>query len=141
MADNSEMTDSDYINKNFDRVLGKPGVKAVLVLDRETGNVLKTGGNTELFRKESTESSKPSISNDAPSEGTTETSSADREGVIELATLVWNYVNATEQFVQDLNKEDTTHLQRLRTATQELVIITDPRFILAVAHDKKPNSG
>nr|CDN29899.1 Putative protein of unknown function [Podospora anserina]CDP24371.1 Putative protein of unknown function [Podospora anserina S mat+] len=140
MADHSEMTDFEYISKNFDRLLGKPGVKAILVLDRETGNVLKTGGNTDLFRKESSESSKPSISNDAPSDGAAEPSTADREGVVELATLVWNYVDVTEQFVQDLNKEDTARLQRLRTATQELVIITDPKFILAVAHDK-PNSG
>lgn len=88
--------DFEYISKNFDCLLGKLGVKVILVFDCEMGNVLKIGGNMDLFCKESFEFLKLLIFNDVLSDGVVEFLIVDREGVVEFVIFVWNYVDVIE---------------------------------------------
>jgi dynein light chain roadblock-type len=73
----------------------------------------------------------------------------------DVAGMVWSFLSAAGNLVDELDKEDEVRLLRLRTKKNELVIVPgahatlaavsltadfdpDPKFILVVIHDTPP---
>ncbi|KAH7157449.1 hypothetical protein B0J13DRAFT_617543 [Dactylonectria estremocensis] len=136
MADSSLTNGQDPLEEKLGRLSKKPGVKASIVLDRATGAILKTSGQVDALQttKSRTTSTATSFSNEtavAPEEGET-------RGVEQFAAMVWNFVNNSGSFVQELDTEDEVKLLRLRTRKQELVIVPDSKYLLVVVHDTAP---
>lgn len=92
----------EALEEKLGRLTRKPGVKASIVLDRATGSILKTSGDTAALRtsKSRNESTAASFSNEAPAAEESES-----KGLEEFARMVWNYVNTSGQLVQDLDTE------------------------------------
>ena len=90
------------------RLSKKPGVKATIILDRTSGAILKTSGQVSSIRRtKSPNSSLPtqtgaSFSGDAGLNGA---SSGQDQGVEELAAMVWNFIGAAGNLVQELDTE------------------------------------
>ncbi|KAF7553998.1 hypothetical protein G7Z17_g3253 [Cylindrodendrum hubeiense] len=136
MADSSLANGQDPLEEKLGRLSKKPGVKASIVLDRATGAILKTSGDIDALQttKSRTTSTATSFSNDttaAPEE-------SESRGVEQFAAMVWNFVNNSGSFVQELDTEDEVRLLRLRTRKQELVIVPDSKYLLVVVHDTPP---
>ncbi|KAL6858061.1 hypothetical protein ACO1O0_005508 [Amphichorda felina] len=125
----------DALEEKLERLTRKPGVKASIVVDRATGSILKTSGETAALRtyKSRNESTAASFTNEVPAPEESES-----RGLEEFASLVWNYVNMSGQLVQDLDTEDELKLLRLRTKKQEIVIVPDSKYLLTVIHDTPP---
>ncbi|KAH7175462.1 hypothetical protein EDB81DRAFT_874309 [Dactylonectria macrodidyma] len=138
MADLSLANGQDPLEEKLGRLSKKPGVKASIVLDRATGAILKTSGQVDALQttKSRTTSTASSFSGEtavAPEEG-----EGDAQGVDQFAAMVWNFVNNSGSFVQELDTEDEVKLLRLRTRKQELVIVPDSKYLLVVVHDTAP---
>lgn len=136
MTDSSIANGQDPLEEKLGRLSKKPGVKASIVLDRATGAILKTSGQIDALQttKSRTTSTATSFSSDTtavPEEGQS-------RGVEQFAAMVWNFVNNSGSFVQELDTEDEVKLLRLRTRKQELVIVPDSKYLLVVVHDTPP---
>ena len=92
----------DALEEKLERLTRKPGVKASIVLDRATGSILKTSGETAALRtsESRTESTAASFTNEVPAAEESES-----RGLEGFASLIWNYVNMSGQLVQDLDTE------------------------------------
>ena len=79
---------------------------ATVVLDRSTGSILKTTGHfssrstSALIASQSQNTTSNTLTDDDNSETTREA-----QGVEELASMVWNFVNAAGGLVQGLDSE------------------------------------
>ncbi|KAL2269501.1 hypothetical protein VTJ83DRAFT_1685 [Remersonia thermophila] len=157
MADSSLGAGPDALDETLGRLSKKPGVKAALVLDRESGAILKTSGQINLIRvaKPSGASAAAGAAADAaaaavaaapagaPSFASTDNSEAngseppnpEQQAAEEVAAMVWNFVSNAGSLVQELDAEDEVKLLRLRTKKQEFVIVPDPKYLLVVVHD------
>lgn len=135
MADPLSVNGQEALNEKLGRLSRKPGVKASLVLDRTTGSILKTSGQLAALRtsKARNEATAASFSNEAPAAEESES-----KGLEDFAALIWNYVNASEHLVQEVDGEDGLKLLRLRTKKQEIVIVPDAKYLLTVVHDTPP---
>ncbi|KAI5464484.1 hypothetical protein BGZ63DRAFT_377803 [Mariannaea sp. PMI_226] len=102
MADASLANGQDPLEEKLGRLSKKPGVKASIVLDRMTGAILKTSGQIEALHpsKTRTTSTATTYSNEstAPEE-------QESGGVEQFARMVWNFVNNSGNFVQELDTE------------------------------------
>lgn len=80
----------------------KPGVKASLILDRASGAILKTSGDTSVLRtaKSRNASTAASFSNEAPAAEESES-----QGMEDFAAMIWNFVNTSGSLVQELDGE------------------------------------
>ncbi|PHH50864.1 hypothetical protein CFIMG_004416RA [Ceratocystis fimbriata CBS 114723] len=137
----------DTLDEALARLSKKPGVKATIALDRVSGAILKTSGNTASLRPASLRSRPPTDGSEAlPTTPTTESaangafsipSAHDMEmrGVEHYSALVWAFVNTAGALVNDLEAEDELKLLRLRTKKQELVIVLHPKYLLILVHD------
>ncbi|KFY92804.1 hypothetical protein V500_04031 [Pseudogymnoascus sp. VKM F-4518 (FW-2643)] len=87
--------------ESLDRLSKKTGVLATIVLDRTSGAILNTSGTLSSIRSTtgSSQSVPAAVSDDASS------GPKDQNGVEELASLVWNYMNATKDLVQGLDAQ------------------------------------
>ncbi|KAF9879347.1 hypothetical protein CkaCkLH20_02890 [Colletotrichum karsti] len=123
------------------RLSKKPGVKAVVILDRATGAILRTTGQLS-FNASALPSSGSFSGEGAAAEqqqnGEGGEGSEQPQGLEDFAAKVWNWVNASGTLVLDLDTEDELKLLRLRTKKQELVIVPDPKYLLIVVHDTPP---
>ncbi|KAG8671469.1 hypothetical protein FPOAC2_04810 [Fusarium poae] len=135
MSDTTLVNGHEALEEKLGRLSKKPGVKASIVLDRATGAILKTSGQVDALQtsKSRTTSTATTFSNETPALEENET-----KGVEQFAAIVWNYVNSSENLVQELDGEDEVKLLRLRTRKQELVIVPDPKYLLVVVHDTPP---
>ncbi|KAL1843935.1 hypothetical protein VTJ49DRAFT_6878 [Mycothermus thermophilus] len=135
----------DALDETLGRLSKKPGVKAALVLDRESGAILKTSGqiNSIHVAKPSGASSSSAAPAGAPSFTSTNNSEAngndspnpEQQATEEVAAMMWNFVSNAGSLVQELDAEDEVKLLRLRTKKQEFVIVPDPKYLLIVVHD------
>ncbi|KND87395.1 hypothetical protein TOPH_07999 [Tolypocladium ophioglossoides CBS 100239] len=125
----------DALDEKLGRLSKKPGVKASIVLDRFNGAILKTSGDVSALRtaKARDAATAASFSNEAPVAEESES-----KGVEDFAAVIWNFVNTSGQLVQEVDTEDELRLLRLRTKKQEIVIVPDSKYILAVVHDTPP---
>ncbi|RDL37018.1 uncharacterized protein BP5553_04451 [Venustampulla echinocandica] len=120
------------VSETISRLAGKSGVKATMVLDRSLNTVLQTTGSFSSFR------SLDAPRNTASASTTSDTNTANEEGVDEFAAMIWSFVNSAGGLVHNLDSEDDIKLLRLRTKKNELVIVPDPKYIFVVVHDTPP---
>lgn len=145
----------------LNRLSQKAGVQSTLVLERETGAVVRMSGaistasslNSSQSRHESTTIS---ALDDTPTGANKEPTKAE-----EVASMVWGFINTASGLVTGLDGDDEVKLLRLRTKKNELVIVPgewtwllvldkaylfyvelltqlDSKFILIVIHDTPP---
>ncbi|KAL2122020.1 hypothetical protein VTJ04DRAFT_2475 [Mycothermus thermophilus] len=134
---------ADVLDETLGRLSKKPGVKATLVLDRESGAILKTSGQISSLRvpKPAESSSSPtpagtaSFGNNSNDEANGDEPSSREQGIEEIAAMMWNFVSTADSLTQELDAEDEVKLLRLRTKKQEFVIVPDPKYLLIVVHD------
>ncbi|PNY26690.1 Uncharacterized protein TCAP_03378 [Tolypocladium capitatum] len=123
----------DSLEEKLGRLSKKPGVKASIILDRVNGAILKTSGDVSALRtakaRDAATATAASFSNDAPIPEESES-----KGVEDFAAMIWNFVSTSGQLVE----EDELRLLRLRTKKQEIVIVPDSKYVLAVVHDTPP---
>lgn len=87
------------VSETISRLAGKSGVKATMVLDRSLNTVLQTTGSFSSFR------SPDAPRNPASAGPTSDTSTANEEGVDEFAAMVWSFVNSAGGLVHNLDSE------------------------------------
>ncbi|KAL0937700.1 uncharacterized protein CTRU02_207431 [Colletotrichum truncatum] len=130
----------DALDETLNRLSKKPGVKAVVILDRVTGAILRTTGqlsfNASALPSSGSFSGEGAAAQQQQQNG--EGGSEQPQGLEDFAAKVWNWVNASGTLVLDLDTEDELKLLRLRTKKQELVIVPDPKYLLIVVHDTPP---
>ncbi|KAF4807247.1 Dynein light chain roadblock-type 1 [Colletotrichum siamense] len=139
MAEPVPTNGPDALDETLSRLSKKPGVKAVVILDRATGAILRTTG--QLSFNASALPSGGSFSGEgaaAQQQQNGEGEGDQPQGLEDFAAKVWNWVNASGTLVLDLDTEDELKLLRLRTKKQELVIVPDPKYLLIVVHDTPP---
>ncbi|KAF4842454.1 Dynein light chain roadblock-type 1 [Colletotrichum siamense] len=139
MAESVPTNGPDALDETLSRLSKKPGVKAVVILDRVTGAILRTTG--QLSFNASALPSGGSFSGEgaaAQQQQNGEGEGDQPQGLEDFAAKVWNWVNASGTLVLDLDTEDELKLLRLRTKKQELVIVPDPKYLLIVVHDTPP---
>ncbi|KAH8171809.1 Dynein light chain-related protein [Sarocladium implicatum] len=133
MADPNPVNGQDALEEKLGRLTRKPGVRASLVLDRQSGAILKTSGDASalLTAKSRTTSTATTL---ATSEAPT-TEDNESQGMEDFAAMIWTFVKQSSQFVENVDQEDEMRLLRLRTRKQELVIVPDPKYLLVVVHE------
>ncbi|KAF4819351.1 Dynein light chain roadblock-type 2 [Colletotrichum tropicale] len=139
MAESVPTNGPDALDETLSRLSKKPGVKAVVILDRVTGAILRTTG--QLSFNASALPSGGSFSGEgaaAQQQQNGEGEGDQPQGLEDFAAKVWNWVNASGTLVLDLDTEDELKLLRLRTKKQELFIVPDPKYLLIVVHDTPP---
>lgn len=105
----SQSTGPDALEETLGRLSKKPGVKATIVLDRESGAILKTSGQVSAIRK--TSSANPSLPTQTAGSFSSDAAAAaaapsnQEQGVQELAAIVWNFVGTAGSLVQQLDTE------------------------------------
>jgi len=125
-------TTPDQFLESLGRLSKKAGVLATLVLDRtEGGRIITTTGALTPSRSSTARSPSAPLSTADDSV----TGQGEHQGVQEMASMVWSFVNATGDLVQGLDEEDEVKLLRLRTKKYELVIVPDPKYLLIVVHE------
>ncbi|KAF6830671.1 hypothetical protein CMUS01_07668 [Colletotrichum musicola] len=143
MADVASTNGSDALDETLSRLSKKPGVKAVVILDRATGAILRTTGQLSFNATALPSSGSFSGEGAAAQQQQQQQQNGESEGeqpqaFEDFAAKVWNWVNASGTLVLDLDVEDELKLLRLRTKKQELVIVPDPKYLLIVVHDTPP---
>ncbi|KAK2744504.1 hypothetical protein CKAH01_06761 [Colletotrichum kahawae] len=130
----------DALDETLSRLSKKPGVKAVVILDRATGAILRTTGqlsfNASALPSSGSFSGEGAAAQQQQQNG--EGEGDQPQGLEDFAAKVWNWVNASGTLVLDLDTDDELKLLRLRTKKQELVIVPDPKYLLIVVHDTPP---
>jgi len=124
----------DTSAETLGRLSQKAGVQATVVVDRSTGSILKTTGQVS-FRASGARPTSAST-NAAVAVGEEGlTGQAEAQPIEEMASMVWNFVNAAGGLVSGLDTEDELKLLRLRTKKHELVIVPDAKYLLIVVHE------
>ncbi|KAK6586692.1 hypothetical protein PZA11_001749 [Diplocarpon coronariae] len=137
---------SSSVAETLARLATKSGVIATLAMDGKTATVLQSMGTVAtIFASNAAASHASSVAAITPAAPSLEMGgsaasippppSPEDQAVENLAKMVWNYVNATEQLVHDMDSEDDVKLLRLRTRKHELVIVPDSKYIFVVVHD------
>jgi len=141
VTDNLASNGTDTLAETLGRLSKKAGVQATVVLDRNTGSIMKTTGHFSSSRA----STAPMIPSQSPNTvpialrvEDNSSSPGQTQGVEELALMTWNFVNAAGELVQGLDVEDEVKLLRLRTKNHELVIVPDAKYLLIVIHETPP---
>lgn len=104
---------ADILDETLGRLSKKPGVKATLVLDRESGAILKTSGQISSLRvpKPAESSSSPtpagtaSFGNNSNDEANGDEPSSREQGIEEIAAMMWNFVSTADSLTQELDAE------------------------------------
>lgn len=98
---------ADALEETLGRLNKKSGVKATIVLDRNTGVILKTTGQVSPIRT----SKNPAPSSALPTQtsgsfsGESNPQNSEHQAVVELAALVWNFVNNAGELIHDLDTD------------------------------------
>ncbi|KAK6358577.1 hypothetical protein TWF730_007903 [Orbilia blumenaviensis] len=100
---------NEEIEALLSRLQTKQTVQSVLVLERQTGSIIRSSGNIA--------------------------SRSNEDLVTEYAGMVWNFLKSAEDLVNGMNEDDALKLLRVRTKMHELCIVPDPKFLLIVIHD------
>lgn len=90
----------EALDETLARLTKKPGVKATIVLDRNTGAMLKTSGQVSSIRSSRSTGAGSSLSAAAAGD---EPSGA--QAVEELSALVWNFIKAAGMLVDEIDEE------------------------------------
>ncbi|KAK2075169.1 hypothetical protein P8C59_009316 [Phyllachora maydis] len=143
MSDAISASGPDGLEETLGRLSKKAGVKATIVLDRETGAILKMSGQVSSIRTSKSTSSplaaQPATAKASfPGDAAAGVTGIEHEGSEELAAMVWRFIGTADGLVDELDTEDELKLLRLRTRKRELVIVPDAKFILVVVHDTPP---
>ncbi|OIW30942.1 hypothetical protein CONLIGDRAFT_653632 [Coniochaeta ligniaria NRRL 30616] len=140
MADSLLGNGADALEETLGRLNKKSGVKATIVLDRTTGAILKTSGQISAIRTSKNPESSSALPTQTAGSFSSESNpqGSESQAVVELAGLVWNFVNNAGDLIHDLDTEDELKLLRLRSKRQELVIVPDTKYLLVVVHDTPP---
>ncbi|KAI8159388.1 Dynein light chain roadblock-type 1 [Colletotrichum sp. SAR 10_65] len=121
MAESVPTNGPDALDETLSRLSKKPGVKAVVILDRATGAILRTTGQLSFNASA------------LPSGG-----SFSGEGAAAQQQQNGEGEGDQPQGLEDFAAKDELKLLRLRTKKQELVIVPDPKYLLIVVHDTPP---
>jgi dynein light chain roadblock-type len=126
------------------RLSQRPGVQSTIILDRNTGAIVRSSGlitAEELEQEGGAATSTTTTGNQtAYSNGGT-----DGEGrqikkgtrnAEDVARIVYTFVKSVGEMVQNMNGEmDEAKLVRIRTKRNEIVVVPDARFLAVVVHD------
>ncbi|SMY24176.1 unnamed protein product [Zymoseptoria tritici ST99CH_1A5] len=118
------------------RLSQRPGVQGTLILSRDTGAIVRSSG---LITNEDgeTEAARPTSSDQVNGDG--EVKKKGTRNAEDVARLVWRFVQSAGTMIEELNGDsDEAKLLRIRTKTNELVIVPDAKFLLVVIHDTPP---
>ncbi|CEJ92158.1 Putative Dynein light chain-related protein [[Torrubiella] hemipterigena] len=120
------------LDEKLARLTKKPGVKASIVIDRASGAILKTSGDTSVLTttKSRNAATAASFSNEA---NTADESQS--KGLEDFGSMIWNFANSSGQVVENIDSDDELRLLRLRTKKQEIAIVLDQNYLLTVIHD------
>lgn len=128
----------------------KPGVKASIVIDRASGAILKTSGDTSVLTttKSRNAATAASFSNEANTADENQS-----KGLEDFGSMIWNFANSSGHLVENIDSDvrlqamrnvsppilifmqDELRLLRLRTKKQEIAIVLDQNYLLTVIHD------
>ncbi|KAJ8101274.1 hypothetical protein POJ06DRAFT_93034 [Lipomyces tetrasporus] len=123
------------------RISAKHAVRGVIVIDVEKGGIIRssmidTDGGGVILGKNRTRSGESSVEGSIKAEGNEGEEEGDSDLVAKYATICVQFVKTADEVVgQFFEEDDDLKLLRLRTKEHELMIVPDPRFILAVIHD------
>lgn len=92
----------DPFEEKLGRLSKKPGVKASIVIDRATGAILKRSGQVNALQ---TTKSRTTSTATTYSTENIEPEEEESRGVEQFANMVWNFVNNSGSFVQELDSE------------------------------------
>ena len=100
-----QATGQDALEEKLNRLSKKAGVKASLVLDRNTGAILKTSGQTDALRtaKSRKSSTAASFSNETPVDDESES-----KGIDDFAGMIWNFVKNSGNMIHELDTDVRT---------------------------------
>ena len=99
------------MDETLERISTKAGVKATVVLDRATGSILRTSGQTSSLRTSKTAQPGAGLPSPTTASFPTDqapvvtTQEAESQGLEEFAAAVWGYVNASGALVEELDTE------------------------------------
>ncbi|KAI8199352.1 Dynein light chain roadblock-type 1 [Colletotrichum sp. SAR 10_86] len=113
MAESVPTNGPDALDETLSRLSKKPGVKAVVILDRATGAILRTTG--QLSFNASALPSGGSFSGEgaaAQQQQNGEGEGDQPQGLEDFAAKVWNWVNASGTLVLDLDTEVRTPIHQ-----------------------------
>ncbi|QIX01053.1 hypothetical protein AMS68_006570 [Peltaster fructicola] len=132
-----QTTPSEETTAQLARLAARPGVQSTLVLSRESGAIVRSTGLLTADEETDQATSAPQA-NGSLLDGEIPKTRGTRNAE-EVAKLVWKYVQACSELIENLNGEaDEVKLTRLRTKKNELVIVPDAKFLLVVVHDTPP---
>ncbi|KAL8870302.1 MAG: hypothetical protein Q9174_003625 [Haloplaca sp. 1 TL-2023] len=135
--------------ENLSRLAAKPGVQSTLVLSKSDGSIIRSTGL--LADSAAQEPSDPPIAvgdhsfgsdtalgttpgNNAAN-GSTQEDENKGNNAPHVARMIFKFVTAANEFADEMEKGDHARLLRMRLRRQEIVIVPDPKFLLAVIHD------
>jgi dynein light chain roadblock-type len=130
-------------------------VQSTLILSRENGAIVRTSGLISKSSAANPSSTLPASSDPSSDNFTNGRKESGIHSAEDVAGMVWSFLSAAGNLVDELDKEDEVRLLRLRTKKNELVIVPgahatlaavsltadfdpDPKFILVVIHDTPP---
>ena len=108
---------------HLSRLSQKPGVQSTLILSRETGAIVQSSGLESLDEPSSPDSTL--LPSSTLTNGNVEIKGTKMQVAEDVARLVYKFVKAAGDMVQELNgtQDDELKLLRLRTKKNELVIV------------------
>jgi dynein light chain roadblock-type len=93
--------------ESLGRLSKKAGVLATIALDRTSGAILTTTGSISPSHTSIVTNASPAVNASSSTSDEVASGSGDIGGVHQLASLVWNFVNASAGLVQGLDAEVT----------------------------------
>ncbi len=90
------------------RLSKKAGVLATVVLDRTSGAILTTTGSITPLRNSIVTAALPVVNATSSTSDEVTSSSGDVGGIDQMASMVWNFVNAAAGLAQGFDAEVTT---------------------------------
>jgi dynein light chain roadblock-type len=93
--------------ESLGRLSKKPGVLATIVLDRTSGAILTTTGSISPSRASIVTTASPVVNATSITSDDVTSGSGDTGGLEQMASMVWNFVNAATGLAQGLDAEVT----------------------------------
>ncbi|KAF2273294.1 uncharacterized protein EI97DRAFT_160627 [Westerdykella ornata] len=120
------------------RLSQKPGVQSTLILSRDTGAILRTTGLISKSSSANPNSTLPASAETSSDSYTNGRKEGGLQSAEDVASMVWAFLGAAGNLVENLDREDEVKLLTLRMRKNELVILPAPKFIMVMIHDTPP---
>ena len=105
------------------RLSQKPGVQSTLILSRENGAIVRTSGLISKSSSANPNSTLPASSETSHDNFANVRKQSGIHSAEDVAGMVWSFLGAAGNLVDELDREDEVRLLRLRTKKNELVIV------------------